>query len=158
MRTVDARRSPCNYLPINPQPILYLDINRGRAERITAHLELVPRSLGEFEMCPDWVPAMDSCQQLAWVTLKTMPVHGFDHRANWPAKVRNASRLGSQPFASTIYKSSAVFLYRFCTGAHSPPWREPAELIELPRPSLWGMDSKFGICRWLSSSDYAAIC
>jgi transcriptional regulator with GAF, ATPase, and Fis domain len=50
-----------------------------------------------------------------------------------------------------------VFLYRFCTGAHSPPRREPAELIELARRSLWGMDSKFGVCRWLSSSDYAAM-
>ena len=36
--------------------------------------------------------------------------------------------------------------------------RELAELIELPRPSSWGMESKFGICRWLSSSDSAAIC
>jgi len=29
-------------------------------------------------------------------------------------------------------------------GAHSPPRREPAELIELARRSSWGMDSKFG--------------
>ncbi len=43
-------------------------------------------------------------------------------------------------------------------GAHSPPRREPAELIELARRSSWGMDSKFGVCRWLSSSDYASIC
>jgi serine/threonine protein kinase len=28
-------------------------------------------------------------------------------------------------------------------GAHSPPRREPAELIELARRSSWGMDSKF---------------
>jgi len=29
-------------------------------------------------------------------------------------------------------------------GAHSPPRREPAELIELARRNSWGMDSKFG--------------
>ena len=64
------------------------------SSRIT-HPEAILGSLGEFETCPDWVPAMDSCQQFAWIILKRMPVHGFDHRANWPAKVRNVSRLGS---------------------------------------------------------------
>src|ERR1017187_872098 len=53
-------------------------------------------SLCKFETCPDWVPAMDSCQQFAWITLKTMPAHGFDHCPVWAAKVRNVSRLGSQ--------------------------------------------------------------
>ena len=33
---------------------------------------------------------------LAPIILKTIGVHGFDHRANWAAKVRNVSRLGSQ--------------------------------------------------------------
>jgi hypothetical protein len=36
-------------------------------------------SLGEFETYPDRVPAMDSCQQFVRITLRTMPVHGFDH-------------------------------------------------------------------------------
>src|SRR5260221_13847390 len=42
-----------------------------------AHPEITG-SLGEFEMRPDRVPAVDSCHQFAWITLKTMPVHGFD--------------------------------------------------------------------------------
>jgi hypothetical protein len=63
--------------------------------RMTAHPKITG-PLGEFETCPDWVPAMDSCQQFAWMTLKTMPVHGFDHSPVWAEKVRNVSRLGSQ--------------------------------------------------------------
>jgi len=51
---------------------------------------------GEFETCPDWVPAMDSCQQFARITLKTMSAHGFDHGPVQAAKVRNVSRLGRQ--------------------------------------------------------------
>jgi len=54
--------------------------------------------LARFETCPDWVPAMDTGQRFARITLKTIRVHGFDHIANWPAKVRNVSRLGSQSF------------------------------------------------------------
>jgi hypothetical protein len=51
---------------------------------------------GEFETCPDWVPGMDTGQRLAPINLKTLRVHGLDHSANWAAKVRNVSRLGSQ--------------------------------------------------------------
>jgi hypothetical protein len=39
---------------------------------------------------------MDSRRPFAPITLKTMPVHGFDHSPAWGAKVRNVSRLGSQ--------------------------------------------------------------
>jgi hypothetical protein len=49
------------------------------------------------------LPAMDSGQRFARITLKTMSGHGFDHRANWLAKVRNASRLRSQ-LESVNYK------------------------------------------------------
>ena len=45
-----------------------------------AHPEITG-SLGEFETYRR--PAMDSCQQFAWITLKTMPVHGFDHSSCW---------------------------------------------------------------------------
>jgi hypothetical protein len=50
----------------------------------------------EFEMCPDWVPGMDTIQRVARITLKPMSVYGFDYRANRVAKVRNVSRLGRQ--------------------------------------------------------------
>jgi hypothetical protein len=56
---------------------------------ITAHPEVTLGSLGEFETCPDWVPVMDTGQQFARIALKTMGDHGFDHRANREAKVRN---------------------------------------------------------------------
>src|ERR1017187_6783008 len=62
-------------------------------------------SLCKFETCPDWVPAMDSCQQFAWITLKTMPAHGFDHCSVWAAKVRNVSRLGSQTPSKRKFKA-----------------------------------------------------
>jgi len=52
--------------------------------------------IDEFEKCPDWVPAMDTGQRSAGITLRTTGVNGFDHWANWLAKVRNVSRLGSQ--------------------------------------------------------------
>ncbi len=51
---------------------------------------------GEFETCPDWVPGMDTGSRVAPISLKTMRAYRFDHRANWVAKVRNVSRLGSQ--------------------------------------------------------------
>jgi len=51
---------------------------------------------GEFETCPDWVPTLDKRRGCARFSLKTMDVRGFDHRAIWPAKIRNVSRLGSQ--------------------------------------------------------------
>jgi hypothetical protein len=54
------------------------------------------RLAGEFERCPSRVPAVDKRRRCARIALKTMPVHGFDRWANWPAKVRNVSRLGSQ--------------------------------------------------------------
>ncbi len=57
--------------------------------------------LGGFETCPVWVPAMDSCRQFARITLNTMPVHGFDQRANRVAKVRNVSNVGIPPQFNT---------------------------------------------------------
>jgi hypothetical protein len=69
---------------------------------MTHHPEGILFSPGQFETCPDWVPAMDTGQQFARIALKTMGVHGFDHRANWAAKVRNVSKLGSQIAFSRI--------------------------------------------------------
>ena len=71
--------------------------------RITAHPEVILGSLGEFEACPDWVPVMDTGQQFARIALKTMGDHRFDQRANRAAKVRNASRVGSQPISMFPY-------------------------------------------------------
>jgi hypothetical protein len=51
--------------------------------------------LGQFETCPDWVPGMDKSQRAARITMKTRRIGGFHQRANWVAKVRNVSRLGS---------------------------------------------------------------
>ena len=59
------------------------------------HPELTLGSLGEFETCPDWVPAMDTGQQFARIALQTMGDHGFDQRANRVAKVRNVSKVES---------------------------------------------------------------
>jgi hypothetical protein len=63
-----------------------------------AHPEVILFSPGQFETCPPWVPGMDSGERFARIAEKTIPVHRFDHRANWAAKVRNVSRLGSQLF------------------------------------------------------------
>lgn len=63
-------------------------------------------SLGEFETYPDWVPTTDSCHLFARITLKTMSVHGFDHRAIWPAEVRNVSRLGRQFLVEEYYSAN----------------------------------------------------
>jgi hypothetical protein len=64
---------------------------------MTAHPERGP-SEREFETRPDWVPGMDTVPRFAPSILKTMCVHGFDHSANWPAKVRNASTTGNHTF------------------------------------------------------------
>src|ERR1039458_8706365 len=63
---------------------------------MTGHPEAIRPSLGEFETCPDWVPAMDTGQRSARISLKTVHVHAFEHNAKSVAKVRNVSRLGSQ--------------------------------------------------------------
>jgi hypothetical protein len=76
---------------------------------MTAHPE-VPGSPGEFQPCPDWVPTMDSGQRFARITLKTMPVHRFDHSASWPAKVRNVSYLGEPNFNSRISRYLIDFI------------------------------------------------
>jgi hypothetical protein len=76
--------------------------NRSEADQetvsawLTAHPELILGSLGEFETCPDWVPSMGTARPSASMMMKNRIVHGFDHTANWIAKVRNVSRLGSQ--------------------------------------------------------------
>jgi hypothetical protein len=49
----------------------------------------------EFETCPVWVPGVDVGRRAAVILMKTILFQGFDHRANWVAKVRNVSRLGS---------------------------------------------------------------
>jgi hypothetical protein len=54
------------------------------------------RSPGEFETCPDWVPGRDTVRLSAPMMVKAKSVHGFDHTANWMAKVRNVSSVGSQ--------------------------------------------------------------
>ena len=38
---------------------------------------------------------MDMGRRFAPIIMKTIRFHGFDHTANWVAKVRNVSRLGS---------------------------------------------------------------
>src|ERR1022692_2035619 len=86
--------------------------NRSEADQetvsawLTAHPELILGSLREFETCPDWVPSMDTARPSASMMMKNKIVHGFDHTANWIAKVRNVSRLGSQqnrPLKSAVY-------------------------------------------------------
>ena len=52
--------------------------------------------LGEFELCPSWVPGKDRRWRTTPTILKTLGVDGFDHSASWPAKVRNVPRLGSR--------------------------------------------------------------
>ena len=76
--------------------------------RITHHPEVTLRSLGEFELCADWAPAMYTGQKFARIAFKTIGDHGFDHRADLAAKVRNVSRVGSQmsPLASNLAKMS----------------------------------------------------
>jgi len=57
---------------------------------------------------PDWVPAMDTGQRIVRITLKTMGVYWFDHRANWPAKVRNVSSVGSHKLSQFFCSPSSV--------------------------------------------------
>ena len=40
--------------------------------------------------------------------LKALLVHRFDHRAKWPAKVRNVSRLGTQIFPTSKFLSGLL--------------------------------------------------
>jgi hypothetical protein len=63
---------------------------------MTVHPEGILGSPGQFEMCPDWVPAMDGRRRYTPIILKILAADRFDHSASWPAKVRNVSRLGSQ--------------------------------------------------------------
>jgi hypothetical protein len=62
---------------------------------------------------------MDTGQRFARITLKTIRVHGFDHIANWPAKVRNVPMPGSQTFgplqtlASRVAEIAKSFLPKF---------------------------------------------
>src|ERR1019366_10239037 len=78
---------------------------------VSSHKGPFVRSSGEFETCPDWVPTVDKRRRCARIDLKTMDVCGFDQWANWVAKVRNASRLGSQfsdgPFFAPCIASPA---------------------------------------------------
>ena len=57
--------------------------------------EVLLGSSGEFETYPSWVPGVDRSCPSTPIMLKTLGVDGFHHRANWPAKVRNVSNLGS---------------------------------------------------------------
>ena len=84
----------------------------------------------EFETCPSWVPDVDKRRRRARITLKTMLVHGFDHRANWVAKVRYVSTMGSQieraPTATKLF-------HRLPTGAILQPIQTSAEIAGFPR-------------------------
>ena len=64
--------------------------------RVRGHPEVILGCRGEFETCPDWVPDLDAGRWFQSTNLKTIRFHGFDHRANWVAKVRNVSSVGSQ--------------------------------------------------------------
>jgi hypothetical protein len=70
-------------------------------------------------MCPSWVLTVDKHRRPARITLKTIGPYGFDHRANWAAKVRNVSRLGSQikPVLEAVY----IALCRFLPSRRSGP-------------------------------------
>src|ERR1035441_5739949 len=81
---------------------------------LTAHPELILGSLGEFETCPDWVPSMDTARPSASMMMKNKIVHGFDHTANWIAKVRNVSRLGRQP--SLLFSGYPLLLLQLAGG------------------------------------------
>src|SRR5579863_2748039 len=60
-------------------------------------------SLGEFETRPAWAPGVDTSRPVAQIALKTTRIEGFHHRANWPPKVRNVSRPGSQSETSRLH-------------------------------------------------------
>jgi len=66
---------------------------------------------GEFETCPSWGPSVDRCWPSTPIILKTLSVARFDHSANWPAKVRNVSKVGSQfpkwPFLALLSPPSS---------------------------------------------------
>lgn len=76
----------------------------------TAHTEVILGAPVGFETCPYWVPAMDSGQRFGGITLKTMPVHGFDHSASLAASAR------SKPSRAAALVSTAIDLAHF-TGA-----------------------------------------
>ena len=65
--------------------------------------------------------------------LKALLVHRFDHRAKWPAKVRNVSRLGSQTRNALFHSGlgRAKELNRLYSGSNPrcPLWRS----AETPR-------------------------
>ncbi len=65
---------------------------------------------------------MDSGQQAARITLKTMCVYGFDYSANRVAKVRNVSRLGSHTLDGIVEKAAGALWCEFCASArHNGP-------------------------------------
>jgi hypothetical protein len=57
------------------------------------------------------VLTVDKHRRPARITLKTIGLHGFDHRATWAAKVRNVSRLGSHP------SFAAYWVFHFVSSA-----------------------------------------
>src|ERR1017187_4719368 len=91
---------------------------------MTGHPEAIRPSLGEFETCPDWVPAMDTGQRSARISLKTVHVHAFEHNAKSVAKVRNVSRLGS-------HQKSPIRIFRF----RATPIQHSNLLYRKPCPS-----------------------
>ena len=63
---------------------MWTQVKEGRSHRPTWRVREVPRlgaRRGQSRRCPR-------------IALKTMSVHGFDHRARWVARVRNVSRPG----------------------------------------------------------------
>lgn len=75
--------------------------------------EVILGSLDEFETCPNRVPAIDTGQLVVRITAKTMGVHGFDHRANCVAKVRNVETCPAWGANSSILEFAAILLISF---------------------------------------------
>jgi hypothetical protein len=112
---------------------------------MTHHPEGFLFSPGQFETCPDWVPAMDTGQQFARIALKTMGDHAFDQRVNRVAKVRNVSSVGRQwnrHFNCVLY-GRPQFNTRTCRIASSSTQmrfravlRIQRDSFSVPQPSL----------------------
>jgi hypothetical protein len=77
-------------------------------------------SLGEFETSPDWVPTMDTGQRSARITVKTIVVHRFYHRASRVEKVRNVSKVGRQSETARLHAIRLISLRAFQT--FLPDW------------------------------------
>ena len=68
---------------------------------------------------------------LAPIMLKTIGVHGFDHRTIWPAKVRNVSRLGSQYSKTPVGIRTRVVFGGLFIGIGGMHPKKTLELVKL---------------------------